>query len=153
MVKESRVLQGTGPALPAGSTDGTFSPTPKKPAPGNIIEYRITYKNISDVQAGTGNVILNANKIVITEDGTQNGNNWALDNDNNGKIDTSNIVTTAKDSGASTIQFFNGNPANNSSADQIGTTANTDVTKYVDSVTGQVAPGVVRTFGFQRLMN
>ena len=70
LLKESRVLQGTGPALPAGSTDGTFSVTPKKPAPGNIIEYRITYKNISSPQVGTGNVILNADKIVITEDGT-----------------------------------------------------------------------------------
>ncbi len=154
IVKESRVLQGTGPALPAGSTDGTFSTTPKKPAPGNIIEYRITYKNISDVQVGTNtNVILNANKIVITEDGTQSPSNWALDNDNNGKIDTSNIISTAKDSGTATIQFFNGNPANNVGADQTGTTVNADVTKYVDTVTGQIAPGVVRTFSFQRLMN
>ncbi|MHC5726141.1 MAG: beta strand repeat-containing protein, partial [Nostoc sp.] len=34
LLKQSRVLQGTGPALPAGSTDGIFSVTPKKPAPG-----------------------------------------------------------------------------------------------------------------------
>ncbi|MEA5602051.1 hypothetical protein [Nostoc sp. UHCC 0252] len=156
LLKESRVLQGTGPALPAGSTDGTFSVTPKKPAPGNIIEYRITYKNISSPQVGTGNVILSADKIVITEDGTvggSGGNNWALDNDNNSQIDTSNIVSSAKDSGTSTIQFFNGNPATNSGNDQTGTTANTDVTKYVNAVTGQVAPGIQRTFIFQRKVN
>ncbi|MEH2467805.1 beta strand repeat-containing protein [Nostoc sp.] len=146
LLKESRVLQGTGPALPGGSTDGTFSTTAKKPAPGNIIEYRITYKNISTPQVGSGNVILNVDKIVITEDGTQSPNNWAKDNDNNSLIDTSNIVSSAKDSGTSTIQFFPGN-------DQTGTTANTDVTKYVDAVTGQVAPGIQRTFTFQRKVN
>ena len=153
LLKESRVLQGTGPALPAGSTDGTFSTTGKKPAPGNIIEYRITYKNISSPQVGTGNIILSADKIVITEDGTQTPNNWAKDNDNNSQIDTSNVVSSAKDSGTSTIQFFNGNPATNSGNDQTGTTANTDVTKYVDAVTGQVAPTVQRTFTFQRKVN
>ncbi|MEH2244098.1 beta strand repeat-containing protein [Nostoc sp.] len=153
MVKTSRVLLGTGPAVQG--TDGTFSITPKKPAPGNIIEYQIQYTNISDAQAGTGNVILNANKVVITEDGTVGaaGNNWALDNDNNTQIDTSNIVGSAKDSGASTIQFFSGSPATTSGIDQTGTTVNTDVSKYINTPTGQVAPGVQRTFTFQRKVN
>ncbi|MEH2278461.1 MAG: hypothetical protein V7K40_27700 [Nostoc sp.] len=174
LVKVSRVLQGTGPAVGAGQGDFESTPAytnpftttvidpnsgvadvPRNPAPGNIIEYQIRYKNISDAQAGTGNVILNANKVVITEDGTVGaaGNNWALDNDNNTQIDTSNIVGSAKDSGASTIQFFNGNPASNSGIDQTGTTVNTDITKYVDTATGQVAPGVQRTFTFQRKVN
>ncbi|MHC5731656.1 MAG: hypothetical protein ACYTXY_47765, partial [Nostoc sp.] len=115
--------------------------------PGNIIEYQITYKNISTPTVGNGNVILNADKIVITEDGTLSTvagdakNNWALDNDNNSQIDTSNIVSSAKDSGTSTITFFSGNPATNPGSDQTGTTANTDVSKYVDAVTGQVLPG------------
>ncbi|MEH2418548.1 beta strand repeat-containing protein [Nostoc sp.] len=158
LLKESRVLQGTGPALPSGSTDGGFSIGAKKPAPGNIIEYRITYKNISTPQVGTGNLILNADKIVITEDGTlgtasDGKNNWAKDNDNNSQIDTSNIVSSAKDSGTSTITFFSGNPATNPGSDQTGTTVNTDVTKYVDAVTGQVLPGIQRTFIFQRKVN
>jgi hypothetical protein len=151
LVKESRILPGTGPAVQGN--DGTFSSDPKKPAPGNIIEYRITYKNISEAQAGTGNILLRADKVVITEDGTTGGNNWALDNDSDGKIDTSNIVGSAKDSGAATINFYNGNPATNSSIDQTGTTVNTDVTKYVDTVTGNVAPGESRTFTFQRKVN
>ncbi|MEH1854012.1 MAG: hypothetical protein V7L11_20575 [Nostoc sp.] len=151
LLKVSRVLQGTGPVVQGN--DGTFSSDPKKPAPGNIIEYQIQYSNISDPQAGTGNVILNANKVVITEDGTQLPNNWALDNDNNTQIDTSNIVGSAKDSGASTIQFFNGNPASNLGIDQTGTTASTDVAKYVNTVTGTIAPGVQRTFTFQRKVN
>ncbi|MEH1873802.1 beta strand repeat-containing protein [Nostoc sp.] len=152
LLKQSRILQGTGPAL-VNSADGTFSVTPKKPAPGNIIEYQISYKNISTAQVGTGNVILNADKIVISEDGTQSPNNWALDNDTSGQIDTSNIVGSAKDSGASTIQFFTGNPATSSGVDQTGTTVNSDVTKYVNTATGQIAPGVLRTFTFQRKVN
>ncbi|PLZ98707.1 hypothetical protein CEN50_10160 [Fischerella thermalis CCMEE 5268] len=151
LVKESRVLPGTGPAVQGN--DGTFSSDPKKPAPGNIIEYRITYRNISEAQAGTGNILLRADKVVITEDGTTGGNNWALDNDSDGKIDTSNIVGSAKDSGAATINFYNGNPATNASIDQTGTTVDTDVTKYVDTVTGNVAPGESRTFTFQRKVN
>lgn len=148
LLKESRVLPGTGPAVLSGQD--LFSIDPKTPSPGNILEYRITYTNISTPQAGTGNVILKANNVVITEDGTQNGNNWALDNDTNGAIDTSNIVGTAKDSGASTINFFSGNPATKASVDQTGTTVDTDVTKYVNTVIGQVAPGEARNFSFQR---
>ncbi len=154
MLKESRVLAGTGPAVQG--TDGKFSTTPKKPAPGNILEYRITYSNISDAQSGTGNIILTATKVVVTEDGTiggTGGNNWALDNDANGQIDTSNVVGTAADSGAATITFFSGNPASTTAIDQTGTTVTTDVSKYVDTVTGTVAPGVSRTFGFQRKVN
>ncbi|MBG1268686.1 beta strand repeat-containing protein [Nostoc sp. WHI] len=166
LVKVSRVLPGTGPAVGTGQDDFESTPAfnsidpnpgvadvPRVPAPGNIIEYQIRYQNISDPQSGTGNVILNADKVVITEDGTQSPNNWALDNDASGQIDTSNIVGSAKDSGAATIQFFSGNPANTSGIDQTGTTVNTDVTKYVDTGTGQVAPGVQRTFTFQRKVN
>ncbi|MEH1970970.1 beta strand repeat-containing protein [Nostoc sp.] len=151
LLKVSRVLQGTGPVVQGN--DGTFSTDPKKPAPGNIIEYQIQYTNISEPQSGTGNVILNADKVVIIEDGTQNPNNWAKDNDASGQIDTSNIVGSAKDSGSATIQFFSGNPATSSGIDQTGTTANTDITKYVDTVTGTIAPGIQRTFTFQRKVN
>jgi hypothetical protein len=166
LVKMSRVLPGTGPSVGTGQDDFESTPAfngidpnsgvgdvPRNPAPGNIIEYQIRYKNISDAQAGTGNVILNANKVVITEDGTQAPNNWAKDNDNNTQIDTSNVVGSAQDSGASTIQFFSGSPATSSGIDQTGTTVTTDVTKYVDTATGQVAPGVQRTFTFQRKVN
>lgn len=173
LVKVSRILPGTGPAVgalqddfestPAGNgidPNSTVADVPRKPAPGNIIEYQIRYKNISDPQSGGGNVILSADKVVIVEDGTTaddtppGSNTWALDNDKNGQIDTSNVVGSAKDSGASTIQFYSGNnPANTSIIDQTGTTVNNDVTKYVNSVTGKVTPGEQRTFTFQRKVN
>ncbi|MBW4476487.1 MAG: hypothetical protein KME54_06345 [Tolypothrix brevis GSE-NOS-MK-07-07A] len=157
LLKESRVLPGTGPAVQG--TDGTFSVTPKKPAPGNIIEYQISYSNISEAQSGTGNVTLKADKVVIVEDGTlstaagDGKNNWAKDNDTSGQIDTSNIVGTAQDTGASTIQFYSGASGANSAIDQTGTTVDTDVSKYVNTVTGSVAPGETRKFVFQRKVN
>jgi hypothetical protein len=157
LLKESRVLPGTGPAVQG--TDGTFSVTAKKPAPGNIIEYQISYSNISEAQSGTGNVTLKADKVVIVEDGTlsttagDGKNNWAKDNDVSGQIDTSNIVGTAQDTGASTIQFYSGASGANSAIDQTGTTADTDVSKYVNTVTGTVAPGETRKFVFQRKVN
>ncbi|MCU0550336.1 MAG: hypothetical protein MUC48_13385 [Leptolyngbya sp. Prado105] len=153
-VKESRILPGTGPAPAA--TDTTFSTDQKTPAPGNVIEYRITYTNISEPQSGTGNIILEAEQVVIDENGVSganNTNNWARDNDNNGIIDTSNIVGSAVDSGTSTITFFSGNPATTGAADQTGTTATTDVTRYVNTATGIVAPQQARTFTFRRRMN
>ncbi|MBW4508868.1 MAG: hypothetical protein KME64_20485 [Scytonematopsis contorta HA4267-MV1] len=157
LLKESRILPGTG--TPVQGNDGNFSTDAKKPSPGNIIEYRITYKNISEATSGTGNVILRADKVVITEDGTlstlptDGKNNWALDNDNNGRIDTSNVIGSARDTGTSTIQYFSGKPSTTSTPDQTGTTANTDVTKYVNTVTNQVQPGESREFTFQRKVN
>ncbi|MTJ48264.1 hypothetical protein [Dolichospermum sp. UHCC 0259] len=152
LLKTSRLLQGTGPAI--NGTDGTFSTAQKRPQPGNIIEYRITYKNISTPVVGTGNVILNADKVVITENGVLAPNNWARDNDLNQQIDTSNVVGSATDSGASTITFFNGDPATTPTGDVTGVTSITDVTRYVNSVTGQIAPGsAARTFTFQRKVN
>ncbi|BAZ03523.1 DUF7925 domain-containing protein [Calothrix sp. NIES-3974] len=157
MVKESRVLPGNGPAVRA--EDREFSSNPKIPAPGNIIEYRIRYTNISEAESGTGNRILRADKVVITEDGTlsttpgDGKNNWAKDNDGNGQIDTSNVVGSARDSGTATIQFYSGATGANLSIDQTGTTADTDVSKYVNTVTNPVAPGEQRQFVFQRKVN
>lgn len=156
LLKESRIIQGTG--SPIIGTDGTFSTTPKTPSAGNIIEYRITYSNISTPPGGSNNVLLSASNVVITENGTANNNTWALDQDPPGSpgagiIDTSNIVGSAVDSGPSTITFFSGNPAVTSSSDQAGTTAGADVTRYVNAVTGTVEPGVSRTFTFQRRIN
>ncbi len=154
LVKQSRILQGTGPAVIG--TQGTFSILPKTPSAGNIIEYQITYRNIS-TGGGSNSPILNAGNIVLTEDGVLGGvggNNWALDGNSNGQIDTSNVIGTANDSGVSTITFFSGIPSTTLLvSEQTGTTAATDVTKYVNTVTGTVIPGASRTFGFQRRLN
>ncbi|MFZ9739681.1 MAG: beta strand repeat-containing protein [Prochlorotrichaceae cyanobacterium] len=111
LVKQSRILVGDGP--PVVGTDGTFSTDGKTPAPGNIIEYRVVYRNISDPQAGSGtNVILRAQNVVITEDGTEDvanlgvGNNWALDlSPADGVLDTLHVINTASDTGGGTINY------------------------------------------------
>lgn len=144
MVKMSRIVQGDGPAV-TGS-DGTFSTGAKTPAPGNIIEYQITYTNISQAQpTGGTSVILNANNVTITEDGTlstvagDGKNNWAKDNDSDGKMDTSHVPGSASDpSGTIVYTKVSGS----------GTNADPDITQYVDTVT-QLAPGN-GTFTFQR---
>ncbi|ALB41862.1 hypothetical protein AA650_16635 [Anabaena sp. WA102] len=171
LVKFSRILQGTSDQA-VGTGQDNFESTPKyanagveidpnstvndvprTPLPGNIIEYQIRYKNISDLQAGVGNVTLKAGNIVITEDGALSAaandgkNNWAIDNDSDSIIDTSNVTNPqASDSNSGTIQFF-------PSVNQSGTTAATDVTKYVNTVNQIINPQGSGRFTFQRKVN
>lgn len=159
LIKRSQILPGTGPAV--SPADATLDTNPKSPAPGNIIQYQLSYQNISlPAGSGTGNVVLNAANVTITENGTIGGiggNNWALDNAAPaGVIDTSNVPNSATDatSGA-VITFFSGagpNPSTAATTTTSGTTPTTDVTKYVDTV-GTIAPGVGGTFTFQRKLN
>ncbi len=143
LVKQSRILQGTAED-PVPGTDGTFSIDPKSPRPGNIIEYQIQYQNISEASGGPGNVVLNANNVQIVEDGTLSQtpgdglNNWALDNDGDGELDTINVAGAAVvDADAAIVYEPSGD--------------NENTTTY--RVTAEVAPGVTKTFTFQRRVN
>jgi hypothetical protein len=150
LVKEARVLDTDGTTV---VQDFTSAPATVNIRPGRYIEYRITYTNISTVPSGSGNGLLNAVDVVITEDGTALPNNWATDMDGNGSLDTSNVVGSAADSGPATITYFSGATGTTSSPDQSGTTAATDVTKYINTVTNAVIPGESRTFTFRRRIN
>ena len=143
LLKESRILQGSG--SPVATNDSTFSTTVKKPGVGNIIEYRITYTNISSVPIGSNNATLNAIGIIITENGNSTNNNWAKDNDNNGKVDTSHVFSTAIDS-AGIVTYLNLGAA---VTDAIGV----DITTYLDTIPGPLQPGQSGTFTFQRKVN
>ena len=151
LLKESRILQGSGPAVQPG--EGTFSAAAKNPVPGNIIEYRVTYRNISEAASGSGNTVLFAENVVVDDDGTAGNNNWALDNDNNSVIDTSNVPGSANDSNGGTITFYSGAPATNVTTDTAGSDVNTDVTRYVNEVPGLVGPGESGVLIFRRLLN
>ena len=151
VTKESRVVQGTGRIVPADQQE--FSNQERRPVSGNILEYRITYTNISTPEAGAGNVTLTAEQVVITEDSTNGINNWALDNNNDGLIDTSNIIGSAQDTNNSDITLFSGNPATQATKDQTGTAVDTDVTKYINIITNPVKPGEFGEFSFKRLVN
>ncbi|MDZ7958471.1 MAG: hypothetical protein RMY34_11440 [Aulosira sp. DedQUE10] len=159
LVKLSRILDASGNVLTgarAAQSDfettpivGTGTATPRTPLPGEMIEYQIRYKNIAseDNTNGANNVLLNVSGLVITEDGTLGTNsNWALDQDTNSIIDTSHVMSSAVDSGTgATITY--------TPSEQSGTTQATDVTKYVNTITVQIAPGIQRTFTFRRKVN
>ncbi len=79
LYKEARILNS--------ATDASMSDTAKpfssgtlatKPLPGQFIQYRINYKNISTDNGGSGqgNVLLNAGKLNIVEDGNAAPNTW-----------------------------------------------------------------------------
>ncbi len=164
ILKESRLLKGTGADVQPGQD--SFSSNSKTPSPGNIIEYRLTYTNIS-ISGGRGSITLDASNIIITEDGTTydatsnpSGNSWALDNDNRDGdgnpttgIDTSNVPGSAADSRGGAIAFFSGRPATVQSSDKSGATVDSDVTKYLNTVRGTLGAGESGAFTFRRRVN
>ncbi len=107
----------------------SFNTATQNILPGEYIEYKIDYVNISESSSGSGNVTLAANNFVITEDGTTGGNTWAL---NNRTVHQQNTVFKA----GTTMQFI----------DLTGSTATSDpvdgtkVDSYVNMV-GTVLPG------------
>jgi len=167
LVKYSRILDSTGAVLTgarATQSDfettpvvGTGTSTPRNPLAGEIIEYEIRYKNIVAETTGTNNINLSVTNLVITEDGTGPNGNWASDQNSNGVIDTSNVAGSAVDSvpASATITYFSGSPATTpATAATTGTLQTTDVTKYINSISVQLAPGSpVRTFNFKRKVN
>ncbi|MFK8182017.1 MAG: beta strand repeat-containing protein [Phormidesmis sp.] len=82
LVKEARVIyaerDGSTTAPTAFSTDLT---TITDLTPGDTIQYRIRYDNISEEApaAGGGNVILDAFNFEITENGSTGGNTWGAE--------------------------------------------------------------------------
>jgi hypothetical protein len=139
LLKEARVLDSNGNEVQGFST----APATANIRPGNIIEYRITYTNIS-LPAGSGSSpTLSAANVVIIEDGIAGSNNWAEDQNGDGAIDTQNVTgRTTRTNG--TVTF---SPTN----DGRGTTAATDVTRYENDLGATtIAPAGTGTFTFQR---
>lgn len=143
LVKEARILDATG-----AETQTWATTLGAKARPGDVIEYRIKYKNISTPMQGSGNVVLNANEFKILEDGgaaavgdITSANNWATT--------TNHQPTTQFDRG--TVEYFSGTGSINS----LGTTdpaANAQVGTYRNDV-GNVAPGALGEFLFRRQVN
>lgn len=150
LVKKARVLRANETTGQFAEVSGMGFDDPdgdKFPAPGDIIEYQVTYSNISEPQGnGTDNVLLRADDIQITEDGTAGENNWALDgaDDNDSIMDTLNVPSSALDSNSGTITFFKGNPTTSPT-----NTTDKEVTRYLDTI-NTLAPGADGTFTFQR---
>jgi hypothetical protein len=132
MYKEAQILDtnGTTVLVPFTTNSATLSAAMLK---NRIIEYRISYKNISE-STGTNSVLLTANNFVITEDGTTGSNTWALDQNTDGIMDTVHV----------------------SSADPSGTVVTTgtspNITKYVDTVSSLIS-GASGKLDIQRKLN
>jgi hypothetical protein len=130
LTKEAQITDVNGAIVEA------FTAAPTKNAqPGQSIEYRITYKNISEVApANSGSVTLNAQNIKVTEDGNAAPNNWAPI--------TTHKVGSATDSNNGAISFDGGASNNSTPA----------VAVYKDVVAGPLAPQATGTFNFTRVV-
>jgi hypothetical protein len=135
--KDARILDSTADAS-ATETAKPFSTgtLTAKPKPGQFIQYRIKYNNITN-GGGTNNGLLNAGKLNIVEDGTVAPNSWAAV--------TTHSAGSAIDSKGGKIIFFGGNGGND----------NTDpsVSKYVVDMNATnvvVGPGESGNFTFLR---
>jgi hypothetical protein len=130
LTKEAQITDAAGGIVEA------FTAAPTKNAqPGQSIEYRITYKNISEVApANSGSVTLNAQNIKVTEDGNAAPNNWAPI--------TTHKVGSATDSNNGAISFDGGASNNSTPA----------VAVYKDVVAGPLAPQAIGTFRFTRVV-
>ncbi|HKP71456.1 MAG TPA: hypothetical protein VJT82_00870, partial [Pyrinomonadaceae bacterium] len=111
------------------------SGNPSATVPGAIIVYNIVYTNIMSVPAaGSGSSALTATNLVITEDGTAGGNNWAT----------------------YTTQVISPMPSVSTAGGTVTDGAGGAVTAATNVLKGNVpslAPGVTGTFSFRRSIN
>jgi hypothetical protein len=150
VLKEVRILDANGAAIPASDPrpDGisTFSSDTAvtatyQPKPGERIEYRISYENISSTAgSSSGSVVLNASNFMVIEDGLASPNNWAGV--------TTHVLSGA--TGTGSVTFYNS--AINVASPGSGVVEATSNSGYVNSV-GTVIPGGTGNFTFQRGLN
>jgi hypothetical protein len=143
LVKEARILSADKNTIIEDWTVGTSGLLTKKAAPGQFIEYRISYQNISTAANGSGNTILNAKNFKLIEDGTGANagsatNNWA--------ISTLHQQNTLASQG--TVNYFSGAGALVGTTDQAD---GNDVGKY-ENIVPLIAPAGQGTFQFRRVV-
>jgi hypothetical protein len=131
VLKESRVLDVDDKTVISDFSADTKSKLAK---PGQYIEYRLTFKNISPtVPDGSGSKSLTATNFTIVEDGYAKPNNWAGLTENDPNSATVSVGT---------VSFSLSDKKNTTTVDR-------KVTKYIHSV-GNLAPQATGTFIFRR---
>jgi hypothetical protein len=131
VLKESRVLGTDNKTV---ISDFSGEKKSKLAKPGQYIEYRLTFKNISPiVPDGSGSKGLSATNFTIIDDGYTSPNNWA------GL--TENVPNSATVS-VGTLTFSLSNKTSTTTFDR-------KVTKYTHSI-GTLAPQATGTFTFRR---
>lgn len=134
--KKARILEANG--TPVTGNAGNFTTVQADlsvaATPGRIIEYQITYRNISTT-GGTDSVTLPANNLVIVEDGNASYNTWL----------TSTLDSTFSTAGG------NGSATASSGTIAVETGGTpTDITKYTNTVTTVAPAAPDGTFTFRR---
>jgi hypothetical protein len=104
--------------------------------PGQFIEYRIKYNNISGPTGGSGNSVLTANDFTINEDGVAGPNTWSAS--------TTHQKNTTATAGA--VKYYNGS-AVAATSDPINDFPS--ITRYENNA-GQVVPGASGQLQFRR---
>lgn len=137
LIKEARILEADR-VTPVAGAAGTFTTVQADlsaaATPGRVIEYRITYENIS-VSGGTNNVGLPANNLVIVENGSTGTNTWfstTLDP----AFPTTSGVGSATSSGGTIAVTTSGTPL--------------DIEEYRNTVPSVPPGSAAGTFTFQR---
>lgn len=129
--KKARILESDGTTEVVGFTTNQATLSPAA-TPGRIIEYQITYTNVS-TGGGTNSVILPAKSLVITEDGTAGKNSWF------------SLTTDPK---------YPGTPKGSATPDTTTTvTVDGSNIKIYTNSPGDIAPQGTGTFTFQRKIN
>ncbi len=153
--KQASIIAADGTTVLAGPAP-TLS---EEVAPGQFIEYLLTYRNISEAVGGNGSVLLPATDFRLLEDGnatvlTDAANGPDVDGDtiNTWASTTTHVQATIAANG--TVNYYT------DSADPIGTptagttdpVSGTEVDKY-ENVIPSVAGGTSGTFQFRRVVN
>ncbi|HEY9878654.1 MAG TPA: hypothetical protein V6D29_09380 [Leptolyngbyaceae cyanobacterium] len=136
LVKQMRILDRDGV-----TEVEAFTATPTvRPQPGQFLEYRVAYLNVSEPQtsSGAGNVVLTGSGLTLKEDGADGTNTWA-----DMTTHRQNTVVTQ-----GTLQFFNGAVALGSADPASGTA----VTRYINTIPSLV-PQAGGSLTFRRQVN
>ncbi|MEM8805080.1 MAG: hypothetical protein AAGF01_03415 [Cyanobacteria bacterium P01_G01_bin.38] len=177
LVKTAQVVRGDGPPVSGDPAPGNhiryrvtyrnISETEVAPMQGNVL---LTASDLAIVEDGTARA---CDYPTLTT-----ANNWALDNDNGDDdndlgtdLDTRHVVSSVEltnlDAGSTgSVLFYNGGEVCNGSnepdfdpalatpsTENSGTTYNTDTTKYVFNITGDIEPSETGYVEFERRIN
>ncbi|MCM1983681.1 DUF7925 domain-containing protein [Lyngbya confervoides] len=146
VVKEARILEADGVTV---IEDWTQTIT-QRAEPGHILEYRITYENVSAPVVGSGNVGLTAREFTIVEDGDAGTNNWFTDPPGTSLTVHRNGVSAS----TGPVRYYreftdDGNTANDTLIGTVDPANSATVEAYVNEV-GTVVPGGSGTFLIRR---
>ncbi|MEM8503837.1 MAG: hypothetical protein AAF716_11870 [Cyanobacteria bacterium P01_D01_bin.1] len=144
LTKAANIIDADGNVTPFTGTEAT--------APGESIEYVLTYENISESLGGSGSVLLTATDFVIVEDGTATigGAGASPTTTNNWAEFTTHEQATSAESGT-TVNYYTLS-ADTTPAGTVDPASGSQVEKY-ENVVPSVAPGVSGEFTFRRMVN